>query len=378
MGRHRARALLLLAAITMTSSCSPAAYPIVRGGTYAHVKSRARLPIGERIVPEGPIAETAVLGRILKEPYDPSRPLAEQVSENPCASDLAAVAPQPSEARFEDAEILVDRLIPEQDRGATHLYYWFRTTQIVELAPTKAYLECCQEKSCGVSYVRALVRGEGEIDQASETMPGGNADIALDFEGSPVELTILKRRPVNGFVTVRLSPDLVKSTAVHPELDKPVAASYEGEMLFVREFHPNVDDFSICSKVECLTERAFVERYRELTGAGELDEFGTDDTTPWLVAATVIAGIGLGAAIGGAVAAGESLNDDGDLLPGNEQQVAIGTTLSGAGLAIAPMGLMFSPPAGPRYHKLSKEQAKRFVERYNRALEQRRPKDEER
>lgn len=366
---RRTSALLAFAALAI-AACDPPRFPRPNGGGYAPITARAPLPSGERVLalPTGADDAKSMLGKILVAPHDPRRPLAEQLSPNPCAEELVDIAPQNiGDTLVEDA----DSLGPSDGSSdaATYVYYRFRSREVLEKGPTAAYRACCAKEDCGIGYVRALTKGEGEIALATPTMPGGDADIALDDFDRPLELELLERRKVRGYVAFRLGPDIVSTEDSMAQDEHP--AFYDDDLVTVRESPIDSAVFQLCTRYECLTDSQFISRYRELTGETELDELDQDYALPWIILSSVVAGLGAGTAIGGAVATRGALDDEQKLIDGKEDQLMAGAVAVGAGLTfmMSSAFLLAGAADTPNQHSLTKEQARRFAERYNRALE---------
>lgn len=355
----------MVCALAFASGCANSTYPVIRGGTFAKVHARAPLLADEHLL-DPPTQDASLLGRILPQPYDPTRPLAAQLAPNPCADALVDVEPRPIEADVEDAAHLP---APAAGRSpASFLYYRFQVLQRSEKAPTKAYAECCAKASCGTGYVRGLSFAEGEIALARPTAPGGHASVALDDDGYPVELTLLERRAARGYLAFTLSAPGVRPREEHAE--RPPSATHEDEQLEVRDRPHNPDLFEICTRSRCITENEFVRRYRTRTGSHEIDDFSRDRWAEvrWQGAAV---GGGIGALFTGlgalriATAAEERTQEKRDI-----SQIG-GGIVTGVGLVVLTMGVAFlvTPSDGVTIeHYLTKSQTQRFVERYNSAL----------
>lgn len=350
---------LAVVAIAYASGCVNTTHPAVHGGVLAALRPRAPLADGERLL-DPPRADDAILGHILPEPYDPARPLDEQLAPNPCAGALVDVEMQPRDAEIEDAA-------PAWAAKA-HVYYRFEVVRRVEKVKTKAYAPCCREASCGVGYVRGLSFGHGEIAIGRPTMPGGDADVALDDDGRPLELTLLDRRPTSGYFAVAIEGlcERCREEERGPAKDE----AYEAERLEIREDRENPDVFKICRRSGCLSENEFVRRYRARTGSHELDDFDRDRWAEvrWIGAGCSTLLGSLFVPLGAVVVS--TADQEATQQRRNETRVA-GGVVAGLGLAMLGMGVAFvtTPRDGSSTeHYLSKIQTRRFVERYNRAL----------
>ncbi|APR76707.1 Hypothetical protein A7982_02054 [Minicystis rosea] len=346
--------------------CVKSTYPIVHGGAFAASRPRSPLLDDEHLL-EPPPQDDGLLGRILLEPYDATRPLVDQLAKNPCADALIDVEARPREAEIEDAT-----RVPSAD-GKSYVYYHFAAIRRVEKAETKAYATCCRQASCGVGYVRALTFGEGEIASGRPTMPGGDADVAFEDGGRSLELTLASRHAVRGFLAVTIEAAYEQrrdAPRPAPEREAP-----QHERIEVRDDPHNPDRFELCTRSGCISENTFVQRYRARTGSHELDDFDRDHfgEDRWLGVATT--GI-LGALLIPAGFGVAELADKAGSTPDERNRARIaGGMLGGLGLATLAMGMgiLLTPrDGGTKDHHLSKSQAKRFVERYNRALQERR------
>jgi hypothetical protein len=340
-------------------------YPSVHGGAFAEIHARAPLLADEHLL-DPPAKDASLLGRILLEPYDPARPLAAQLAPNPCADDLIDVEPRPLEAEVEDAARLSS---PADGRSpASHRYYRFQVLQRSEKAATSAYAECCAEASCGAGYVRGLSFAEGEIALARPTAPGGHANVALDDDGHPLELTLLERHAARGYFAFSLAAP--GATPREERAERPPSAAYEQDRLEVRDSPHNPDLFQVCSRSECITENQLVRRYRKRTGSHELDDFERDRwaSVRWL-GASVSGGLGALFTTLGAVKIATA-EEESTQTKRDDAKIGGGIAV-GAGIAVLTMGVSFlvAPSEGVTIeHYLTKSQTRRFVERYNRAL----------
>lgn len=357
--------LLLVCAAAIATGCVNTTYPIIDGGDFAEIRARAPLLADEHLL-DSPAKDASILGQILREPYDPARPLAEQLAPNPCADALLDVEPRPLEAEVEDAAPLSP---PADNRSpASHRYYRFHVLQRFEKAETKAYAACCAKASCGVGYVRGLSFAEGEIALARPTAPGGHANVALDDDGHPLELTLLERQKARGYLSFALATASAKPREERAE-PLPHPAS-EDELLEVRERPKNPDLFRICTKSECITENEFVRRYRKRTHSHELDDFERDRLADvrWM-GGLMFGGLGAVCTTLGAVQIASAKKEH-EQDKHDKTQIA-GGIITGLGVGILTMAaaLLVVPPDGEtNEHFLTKSQTRRFVERYNRAL----------
>ncbi|MDI1451291.1 hypothetical protein [Polyangium sp. 6x1] len=357
-----------LIALASAAGCTINAPPTLHGGSFAPFSARAPLARDEHIV-FTPSEDATLLGRVLLAPYVMPRPLAEQLAPNPCVDALVDVEPRPVPSDvIDDAE----RLSPDAARaagapGASHVYYHFDVHKRVEKAATKAYAECCQKASCGIGYVRSATLGEGEIALAKRTAPGGNADVAFDEGPHPLELTRIDRRHVRGFVAFALGGQGAEpppAGAAEPE--RPGSAANEAEVIEIRESRENRDRFELCTKKRCITENEFIRRYAARTGSHELDDFQRDHSPQLRATGAVVGSLGLLAAAAGLVI----LATDSPAVA-DRRVPAVGGIMLGFSVPTlaAGIGLLGSPYDGWTYdHNLTKSDARRFVERYNRAL----------
>jgi hypothetical protein len=365
----RSPALLFCSiALACASGCT-STYPTVRGGVFARVSAHAPLPSDEHLL-DPPAKDASLLGRILPVPYDPTQPLAAQLAPNPCADALVDVEPRPLDTEIEDAARL-----PSSADGrspASHVYYRFHVLERLEKAKTPAYAACCAKASCGTGYVRGLSFAEGEIARGTPTAPGGHANVALDDDGPPLELTLLERHAARGYLTFTLETPGV--TPHEEPAAPPPSAKHEAERLEVRELPQNADLFKICTKSRCLTENQFVILYQKQTGSHELDDFVRDRWANARWEGASFGGVfGALATTGGAVMIATA--QERDTQKGRDLARVGGGMLTGIGLLMltAGVGFLISPSDGATTdHYLTKLQTRRFVERYNRAL----PKDQ--
>lgn len=342
--------------------CGPTSFPVFRGGAFAQLERRAPLEAGERALAE-PIDDASMLGKIVKEPYDDARPLAEQVAENPCAGELVTAS--------REAGALTTTVDAERSRGAW-LYYRVRVLRRVEVVAKEGYAKCCVEKGCGVGYVRSLAFADGEVSLASETLPGGRADVAFDDAEAPLELELGNLRRVHGFMAFSLersgfagAPATLPSEPPRPSTD----AEYVAERFEVRDVPGNPDEYVFCTTTECVSENGFVQRYRERTGAHELDDFDRDRRRDTRIGGVVLGVLGL-ATIGLGLAAVETA-DEGKTRDDQDTARVVGGVGIGAGIFTTVIGLTLAiePRDGsPTEHFISKTDARRFVARFNRAL----------
>ncbi|HVK64565.1 MAG TPA: hypothetical protein VM694_08825 [Polyangium sp.] len=366
----RTRAVLAaLLVLASAAGCVNNTPPTLRGGVFAPFRARAPLAGDEHLV-FAPSEDASLLGRVLLAPYVTTRPLADQLAPNPCADALVDVEPRPVPGDvIEDAE----RLSPDAARaagapGASHVYYHLDVRTRVEKAATKAYTACCQSASCGVGYVRAATLGEGEISLARETAPGGPADVAFDEGPRPLELTRIERRQVRGYVAFALGGQGAQQPpfADEAEPERPGTATYDAEAIEVRESTRNRDHFELCTKKRCITENEFIRRYANRTGSHELDDFLRERSPQLRVTGVVLGSLGaLAAAVGVVILATDNPAGPDRRVP------AVGGIMLGISVPslAAGLGLLGAPYDGwTDGHLLTKSEARRFVERYNRAL----------
>ncbi|MDC3959219.1 hypothetical protein [Polyangium jinanense] len=360
--------LVALIALASAAGCMINTPPSLRGGAFAQFRARSPLANDEHIV-FAPSENASILGRVLLAPYVTTRPLADQLAPNPCADALVDVEPRPVPGDvIEDAELLSpDAARAAGAPGASHVHYHFDVRARVEKAATKAYTECCQRASCGVGYVRSATLGEGEIALAKPTAPGGNADVAFDEGPHPLELTHIDRRHVRGFVAFALGgQDAAPPLAAEAEPESPGRATYDAERIEVRESSENRDQFELCTKKSCITENEFVRRYARRTGSHELDDYVRDRAPQMRATGVVLGSLGVLAAAVGVVI----LATDNPAVP-DRRIPAVGGVMLGISVPslAAGIGLLGAPYDGWKYdHYLTKSEARRFVERYNRAL----------
>lgn len=385
MSHRNASLVLVVVALAAASGCTTAGYPVLRGGALAKLHPRAALERDEHLLGE-PLQDTAILGRILTAPYDPARPLAAQLSPNPCAEALIDLRARPrDEELLENAERLVPQLGGEDMAPAaealgfsgagraSHVYYRLAPGKRVEKGETRAYTECCQKASCGTGYVRALTFGEGEVALAKKTGPGENADAAFDDQPRPSEYMFLERRKVRGYVAFTLeateagAPAAVAGAAAAPdradEDEAHLAARIE-----VRDVPEHPGNFVFCA-IGCMTENQFVRLYARETGSHELDDFDRDRGAELREAAIplwILAGLlGVGSGVVLALAPTQPTRQEKD------SANIMGGVLGGMGLTALATALPFTilpRDQGNPINYLTRSQALRFVERYNLAL----------
>ncbi|MFO0612834.1 MAG: hypothetical protein U0414_09615 [Polyangiaceae bacterium] len=339
------------------TGCGPSSFPVFRGGAFAQLERRAPLEDGERALDE-PAADTTLLGQIIKEPFDPARRLADQTSENPCASELLLST--------REASAIASTVDAERTRGA-YFFYRVRILRRAIASERDGYAKCCAEKGCGVGYVRSLAFGDGEEGFASETLPGGRADVALDDPGAPLELEVGNARKVHGWIAFGLEGG---RALVPPEPPRPIAdADYLADKFEVRDVPGSADQYLFCTATDCVSENGFVQRYRERTGAHELDDFDRDRAREARISGAVTTVLGIASlALGAATLATADEGKTRDEQDGN--RIAGGVGL-GAGIVATALGLalLIEPRDGsPLEHFISKSDARRFVARFNRAL----------
>jgi hypothetical protein len=358
--------LVTLVALASVAGCLPYSnkHPTLQGGIFAEPRPRAPLAVDEHVV-LAPTEDAAILGRVLSAPYDPTRPLTEQLAPNPCAQALVDVEPRPIE---DDA---VEDASPASS-GGPRVYYRLRLHRRLEKAATKGYAECCKKAACGVGYVRALAFGEGEVALARPTPPGGNADVAFEDEGRPTELALTERRAVRGYVTVAIGGQGPLLSRRREEPEGPGDGAYEAARIEVREVRHQRDEFELCTRAECITENEFVRRYARLTGSHELDEFLRNRSWEENVGAIMLGVVGLAA---GGLGVGQLTTINSQKTQQDKDGVRLGGGLAlGMGLGVLSAALghainaLGSQDSSTRHHFLTKSQARRFVERYNRAL----------
>jgi hypothetical protein len=355
-----------IAALALAGGCLPFSntHPTLRGGIFAEPRPRAPLAADEQVV-LAPAEDASILGRVFVAPYAATRPLAEQLAPNPCADALVDVEPPPIEDDlFEDAPRATTP-------GAPRVYYRLHLRRRVEKAATKAYAECCKKAACGAGYVRAAAFGDGEVALARFTPPGGNADVAFEDEGSPVELALSERRAVRGFIAIAIGGQSPHAARRGEEPEGPGIGAYEAERIEVRELPHQKDQYRLCTKAECISENEFVRRYARRTGSHELDDFLRDRAWRERLAGGVLTGVS-GASM--ALGAWQVATADKNAAQKDKDSArTVGGILMGAGAGLLATGLAFlleHPDVSNTDHFLTKSEARRFAERYNRALRQ--------
>lgn len=354
--------VLGLLSVAWGSGCGPTTYPVFRGGAFAKLERRVPLEQGEHALVD-PVDDASILGKIVNEPYDQARPLADQVSENPCASELTAAT--------REASALGETMDAEPTRGA-YFYFRVRVLRRLEMTAGANYEKCCAEKGCGVGFVRSLAFGDGEVSFASATLPGGRADVALDDADAPLELELGNVRRVHGYVAFALAstsfggpPAVLPSEPPRPSAD----ADYLADRFEVRDVPGNADQYAFCTQTDCVSENGFVQRYRERTGSHELDDFDRDRARDARVAGAILSVLGV-ASLALGVAAIETADEGKTRDDQDGMRVAGGIGL-GTGIVTSAIGLtlLIEPRDGsPFDHFISKVDAKRFVLRFNRSL----------
>lgn len=362
MGRRVLIVVLGVIALLWGAGCGPSSFPVLRGAAFAKPERRVPLEQGELPLVE-PTDDPSLLGKIVKEPYDSSRPLADQVSDNPCAGDLTAST--------REATSLTTTMDATPTRGA----YWYlrvRVLRRLERAAGEGYAKCCAEKDCGVGFVRSLALGDGEASFASETLPGGRADVALDDPDVPLELELGNVRHVHGFVAFSLTATSFGGAAVVLPPDPPktaLDAESAAQQFEVRDVPGNADQYVFCTKSDCVSENGFVQRYRDRTGSHELDDFDRDRARDARIGGVVLSVLGLASLALGVVAIETA--DEGKTRDDQDANRIAGGMGLGTGIVTTAIGLtlLIEPRDGSAVdHFLSKVDAKRFVARFNRAL----------
>lgn len=336
--------------------------PTLRTGRFADAHAASALAEGEHVVPTRFAAnlDEAALGKILLQPYVAERPLAEQLSVNPCAEHLAALAPVEGSRLLEDAEPL-----PLPNHATTHRYFRLSITRRLEKRATGAYAECCKNAACGTAYLQTLSSGSGEISLAKHTTPGGDADVALERETDArvLELGLVERKAVEGIVAFGLGNLAAAPKSTAEKIERSPKA------IEVRPRPEHTDKFEYCLKTGCITENEFIRRYTALTGSRELTDYLRDRVKDFH---ELGAGLGI---LGGALSAfGATFMATSSLYDTSKDRngaMAGGALTLGMGLGIGIVGLLFGtlPHDGTTVDNwLTRAQAERFVDRYNRAL----------
>ncbi len=385
-----------------------------------------------------PSDDDGLLGRIVPSPPEPGHSLEETARANPCEQFLSPAKSSPQASSFEDAEELTLGGKARASLGtfgfsgdaerATHFIYRLKTDRRTARADSPEYATCCKDNDCGYGYVSALVYGEGTYasgEQASAQL-AGNVPGVIDVEGHG-RIKVLHSRSVKGFmaavVTItkpgakdELGPLGVAKAAGISEATLPdqVRALYERGKITVRGGSTSFK--FVDGRGESITERAFAQRYREMTGSSELDEFDYRHDQVRLYIAGGLTAASLGAVLVGALTlTRDCTEDDVRDLGGEPENPRVlflkpegtgcktsrdpttgqttlegGTTGNqlGAGLVVfgsfAAIGFgawfVYELFAGdsPSSHALSDTDGLLFAERYNRALLRRSIKDVER
>jgi len=150
------------------------------------------------------------------------------------------------------------------------------------------------------------------------------------------------------------------------EPERPGTATYDAEAIEVRESTRNRNHFELCTKKRCITENEFIRRYANRTGSHELDDFVRDRSPQMRATGAVVGSLGvLAAAVGVVILATDNPAGPDRRVP------AVGGIMLGISVPslAAGLGLLGAPYDGwLDDHLLTKSEARRFVERYNRAL----------
>lgn len=292
----RGLALLFAFGALGTAACAPQASP--RAPTGGASASDAN-PLGASyvLIPL-PSEDDSILGRILPDPPAPGRSLEETARANPCADKLSEARTSPTASSFEDAQELQVQGKARAMLGAfgfsgdaeraTHFVYKLETSKRVSRQDTADYNACCAQKGCGYGYVSALVYGEGEYATGEEARGSAQVDVmSIGSASGGARVKVLHKRKVKGWLAAVVTvTDPKKGEALGPlgvahaagiteaGVPETVKKLYDREKIDVKTEAGGAFVF-MSDKDGPVKENEFVRRYRNVTGATDLDDVET-------------------------------------------------------------------------------------------------------
>jgi hypothetical protein len=283
------------------------------------------------------------------------------------------------------------------EREAEYFYYRLALDKRIQQGRTEAYVACCKERgTCGLGFVAALLHGEGRYATAakatSDSESQGNTPIPLTggADGT-VRGKVLARRTTHGYVAAFILPtadgkpvvgllgDLaaVEATPDESTLTESGRSRFGSEKINVFDAGENTQEYALRDGLGEVTEGAFRDRYRELTGGEELPG-NASPGAPTIAAGGIVLAAGLIGAVAVAVAtSSQSTSSCAQTPSGTSCPPSSSTTSGGAtpGLIIAPIaGLLGGAliwngiAANKNAHSLTRPDAELACTRYNRAL----------
>ena len=413
MDAHR---LCIVGYAALLAACGPSAYrpPVEPMGPSAS-------PLGPSyvLIPV-PSEDDQLLGRVLPALPEPGRSLEELSRPNPCGEHLTPVRETPMANHFEDAQDVAGSasataalgifgLTAEAER-ASHFLYKISTDRRVSLTDTPEYVRCCEEVGgCGVGFVSALVHGEGEYATGEETSAAGSVMVASASAEGGLRVRVLQRRNVNGFLAALITQtgkeqadDIgpLGSPDFEPSVKQRVLEAYERDK--VRFIEIGDDDWALATTRGMLTENEFARKYRQRTGSTELDPVvQRRNWTGVAVSGTLLAGslyllywgitnlkqectaddIGCTRSVpsSGLPAGAKCTDSEGgvcqEYIDPDEKRTNVAGILAlsgGASLTLATgivFGVLLANGDGlPTNHRMSQDDTRRFVTRYNRKV----------
>jgi hypothetical protein len=281
----------------------------------------APAPLGpSTVLLASPGEDESLLGRAVFAASGPAS-LGDVTRPNECADHLAPRAEGTSAEVFEEwqalakgeraAKALETFGLRADEHEPEYFYYRLAVDKRLQQGRTEAYVACCKEKgTCGIGFVAALLHGEGRYATASKTTSDteSQADTLIPLTGGAdvtVRGKVLARRTTHGYVAAVIRPtaggkpivgvlgDLAALEAITEEsmLTDSGRSRFSSEKIDVFTTEQNPEVYTLRDSLGLVTEGAFRERYRAVTGGQELPG-NASPGTPTIVAGFLVLAAG--------------------------------------------------------------------------------------
>ncbi|MBU0551063.1 hypothetical protein KKB55_19610 [Myxococcota bacterium] len=215
---------------------------------------------------------------------------------NPCLVHLKPPKTTPQANRFEDAQeisiggrskaILGTFGFDFNANELNYFIYRLNTDKKLSQIDTIDYVNCCKSNDCGYGYVSSLIHGQGEYAVGSETFADGSAGIPIASAGGTINLKMMKRRNVQGWLAAVVTVTNSDKRQALSEMKLAEEAGIQEDTLPAQmQSIYNNNKIEIDGKGkgyifrlgsgDMITENEFVRRYKQITGSDELDDINT-------------------------------------------------------------------------------------------------------
>jgi hypothetical protein len=345
-----------------------------------------------------PNEDESLLGRVLVAYPAEGRSLADVTRISDCLDKLPPKADEVVDTLYENGERLASSDAANNalatfgfapDRGAATLFYYnVKADRRIVQRRSDEYEACCKEKgTCGLGFVSALVHGMGRYVTASQRSDERGKDMAppIPLAGGDdgfVSVQMLHARSVQGYFAAEVAANAAQQRVGISSLGDPAALDnppredslpesekrqFALEKIEIVDGEGDANSYTLKNGSGAIAESEFARRYRDMTGAADLDAPSGVRPGIWLIATGAVV---VAASVGAAAIL--ALQSD-TCTPGSycSYHTSDSTTLtasilgSGSALGGAFIGAGVASNNSPA---VTRADAETYVARYNRAL----------